>query len=202
MHVVLINGSHRHNSQSSRVARYLEPRLALLDPGITTDIIDLTDNPLPLWDESMWQTGSALLNQWAPYAKRLQNADALVVISPEWSGMVPAGLKNFFLYCSVRDIGHKPGLIVTVSASRGGSYPINELRTSSYKNTMLCYIPEHLIVRDVQKIFVGDTPANDDDKYIRGRADFSLRVLLAYAKALKPVRESGIVFDKAYPNGM
>lgn len=30
-------------------------------------------------------------------AKELKNSDALVVVSPEWSGTVPPGLKNFFL---------------------------------------------------------------------------------------------------------
>ncbi|NTU76677.1 MAG: NAD(P)H-dependent oxidoreductase, partial [Alphaproteobacteria bacterium] len=136
------------------------------------------------------------------YAERLSKADGLAVISPEWSGMVPAGLKNFFLYCSDREIGHKPGLIVTVSATRGGSYPVDELRISSYKNTRLCYIPDHVIVRDVATVFEGAKPANKDDEYLRGRVDFALRELIAYAKAMKPMRESGTLVDKNYPYGM
>src|SRR5271154_3481217 len=120
MHIALISGSHRQNSQSLRVTKYLAGRLAALATGVSTDIIELTGNPLPLWDESMWQAGSALQKQWEPYAKRLQAADGLVVTSPEWNGMVPAGLKNFFLYATPKEIGHKPGMIVTVSSSRGG----------------------------------------------------------------------------------
>ncbi|NTU76949.1 MAG: NAD(P)H-dependent oxidoreductase, partial [Alphaproteobacteria bacterium] len=143
MRLVLLSGSHRPSSQSARVAKYLESRLPLLESGVRADIIDLAGNPLPLWDEGMWQKDSDRQKQWAPYAERLSKADGLAVISPEWSGMVPAGLKNFFLYCSDREIGHKPGLIVTVSATRGGSYPVDELRISSYKNTRLCYIPDH-----------------------------------------------------------
>ena len=132
----------------------------------------------------------------------MQAADGFVVTSPEWHGMVPAGLKNFFLYCSPKEVGHKPALITAVSAMRGGAYPVQELRISSYKNSMICYIPEHLIIRQAASIFQGETPSGKDDEYLRGRADHALRVLIAYTKAFKPMRESGVVFDKKYPNGM
>ncbi len=204
MHIVLIDGSHRQGSQSLKIAKYLSAQLPKLDASVTTDIIDLTGNPLPLWDDenNSRSTSNALKPLWEPYAKRLQAADGFVVVSPEWNGMVPAGLKNFFLYVSPKDVGHKPGLIVGVSAGRGGAYPVHELRTSSYKNSMLCYIPEHLIVRDATKMFNGDVPADKDDEYIRGRADFALRILLEYTKALGAVRVSGVIFDKKYASGM
>jgi NAD(P)H-dependent FMN reductase len=202
MKIAIISGSHRQNSESARVAKYLAARIANLHKGTTTDIIELTGNPLPLWDESMWQAGSDLQKLWQPYADRLKAADGLVVISPEWSGMVPAGLKNFFLYCSAAEVGHKPAMITSVSAGMGGAYPVNELRTSSYKNTKICYIPEHLIVRHVKNIFAGDTPSNDDDKYMRERADYAINELMHYTTALKSVRESGVFFDKKFPFGM
>ena len=201
MHIVLVSGSHRQNSQSLRISNYLAGRLKSLN-DVTTDIIELKGNPLPLWDESMWQAGSDLQKQWTPYSERLKAADGFVIVSPEWSGMVPPGLKNFFLYCGKAEIGHKPALITTVSAGMGGSYPVEELRISSYKNTMLCYIPEHLIVRTAEHIFAGDTPAGKDDEYMRGRADYALKILVEYTKALKPVRDSGLTVDKRYANGM
>lgn len=202
MHVVLISGSHRQVSQSARVAGYLASRLPEVEAGTTTDIIELAGNPLPLWDESGWQPGSPLLQQWQPYAERLRKADGLVMIAPEWHGMVPAGLKNFFIFCTAQDVGHKAALIVTVSSSRGGAYPVDELRISSYKNNRLCYIPEHLIVRDAEKMFVGNTPADKEDAYLRDRADFALRNLMAYSKALTAMRASVDLSDKRYPFGM
>lgn len=202
MHITIISGSHRPNSQSRRVGNYLATRLTSLNTTTTTDIIDLAGNPLPLWDESAWEPGSPLSQQWQPYAERLQAAAGVVVISPEWSGMAPAGLKNFFLYAAPKDIGHKPALIVGVSASRGGAYPVDELRISSYKNTRLLYIPEHLIIRDVATIFATPEPAHPDDAYLRERADFALTVLLAYSTALTPLRESGVTVNKKFANGM
>lgn len=205
MHIVLINGSHRQGSQSGRIAKYLAAQLSKLNGSTTTDIIDLTGNPLPLWDDenNSHTTSSKLLPLWEPYAKRLQAADGFVVISPEWHGMVPAGLKNFFLYCSPNDVGHKPALITTVSVSINGAYPVDELRISSYKNSRICYIPEQLIIREASKIFVGDTPEpKSTDEYIRGRTDFALNTLLEYAKALGAVRTSGVAFNKKYASGM
>ena len=73
-----------------------------------------------------------------------------MVIAPEWHGQVPAGLKNFFLICGRAEVGHKPALITTVSSGDGGAYPVAELRMSSYKNNRICYIPEQLIIRNVE----------------------------------------------------
>ena len=204
MEIVLINGSHRQNSQSLRITKYLAAQIPKLDASVTAEIVSLTGNPLPLWDDenNSRRASDSLQQTWEPYAQKLQAADGFVVISPEWHGMVPAGLKNFFLYCNPKEVGHKPAMIVTVSAGRGGSYPVAELRVSSYKNNRLCYVPDHLIVQSAEKMFAGDTPASDDDKYIRERADFALRILFEYAKALKSVRDSGKTFDKKFASGM
>jgi NAD(P)H-dependent FMN reductase len=116
--------------------------------------------------------------------------------------MVPPALKNFFLLCGTDLLAHKPGLIVTVSAGTGGSYPVTELRTSSYKNTRLCYIPDHVIVRNVGHMLQGNQAADEHDAALRERIDYSLRVLVEYAKALRLVRESGVIDLKAFPYGM
>lgn len=202
MHIAIISGSHRKESQSERIANYLAKSLSILDSSSASDIISLAGNPLPLWDESAWQPDSALTRQWRPYSDRLKKADGLIVVSPEWHGMVPSGLKNFFLFCSTADVGHKPALIVTVSASKGGVHPVNELRISGYKNSRICYIPDHLIVQDANNRFVGEAPANADDEYLRDRAEFSLKVLMEYTKALKPMRETATLSDKKFPFGM
>jgi hypothetical protein len=45
-------------------------------------------------------------------------------------------------------------------------------------------------------------PASAADKYIRDRAAYAIRVLAAYAGALTAVRESNVLDDEAFPNGM
>jgi NAD(P)H-dependent FMN reductase len=200
MNIVIVSGSHRKNSQSDKVANYCAR--AIIDRGgsASASVISLSNNPLPLWSEEKWQAGSELQVLWEPYKIALEHADGLVVVSPEWAGMVPPGLKNFFMFCDGGEVAHKPALLVGVSASRGGSYPIAELRMSSYKNNFLCYIPDHVIVRDVNEALNGS--ASEGGEYIGERLVYSLNMLLVYAKALRTVRESGLVDRNKYPYGM
>lgn len=200
MKIGIISGSHRHSSESERVSRYIQTEIT--SQGSTTYLLSLADNPLPLWDEGMWNGEEKWKSIWGPIAAELQGCDGFVVVSPEWSGMVPAGLKNFFLLCSQRELGHKPGLIVSVSSGVGGTYPVTELRTSSYKNTRLCYIPEHVIVRNVGDMLKENEPSGKHDETVRKRITYALSVLNQYALALGQIRESGVLNPKEFPNGM
>jgi len=202
MQIAIIVGSHRKESQSSRVGAYIASDLARIDPSVTVDTIDLAGNPLPLWDESVWQGESELSALWKPYRDRMRRADGFVIIAPEWAGMVPPGLKNLLLFAGPKEVGHKPAMIVAVSASRGGSYPVNELRTSGYKNSRLVYIPEHVLIHDVNDVLSGATPASDRDAWLRRRIEFVDRILLEYAKALAPIRASGLTDHADFPYGM
>jgi len=202
MKYAIISGSHRPQSQSGKVARFIAARLAELNPEASSYVLDLGKTPLPLWDESIWNGDPKILDAWKPVSAELSGSDAVIVIAPEWSGMVPAALKNLFLYASDGSLYHKPGLIVGVSASRNGAYPVAELRVSSYKNTHIQYISEHVIVRHVGDVLNDSAPQSEDDTLLRKRMDYSLSVLAEYAKALRLVRESGVLNRKEFPYGM
>ncbi|MDA9951463.1 NAD(P)H-dependent oxidoreductase [Oligoflexaceae bacterium] len=199
MKTAIIIGSHRENSQSTKVGGYIASKLKSM--GHQTYIFDLQGNPLPLWDESIWQSDPTWSKRWSPISKELESCDSAVIVSPEWGGMVPAALKNFFLLVG-KELAHKPAMIAAVSASKGGSYPIAELRMSSYKNTFINYIPDHVIVRDVENVLEGETAKSDDDSFIRSRIEYSLKILTHYAAGLKKVRDSGDIDFKTYPFGM
>jgi NAD(P)H-dependent FMN reductase len=200
MKITVVTGSHRVQSQSERIGKYLEQQLKAL--AVTPHLVSLSGNPLPLWDEGVWGNDPKWKEVWGPIASELQASDGLVLVCPEWAGMVPPALKNFLLLCSNREVAHKPALIVTVSSGIGGSYPVAELRASSYKNNRIVYIPDHVIVRNAEDALKGDTPANEREEGLRKRIIYSLEMLVAYAKALKGVRESGLVNVKEYPFGM
>lgn len=202
MKIAMIVGAMRVDSQSGRIGEALAGQLKALDSTSDIYTLDLGKNPLPLWDEGVWANDEKWQKTWGPIHRELAAADALILIAPEYHGMVPAALKNFLLLAADGSVDHKPALIVGVSASINGVYPVTELRLNGGKNTRINFIPEHLIVRDAAKMFVGDEPQNDTDKYIRGRADYALNLLLEYGKALQAVRASGVVDRKAYPNGM
>jgi len=203
MKIAIISGSHRKNSQSFKVAKHIQQTLEA-DICEQTWLFSLEANPLPLWDEGVWNGEQEWVDILTPIREQLVSCDALVIISPEWHGQVPAGLKNFFLLFGKNELGHKPALIVSVSAGAGGAYPVAELRMSSYKNNRICYIPEHVIIRNVETILNNEEGENDErsDAYIRERLEWSLTLLKEYAVALKPLRESGIVDNKKFGNGM
>ncbi len=204
MQITIISGSHRIGSQSRKVADHIQR--VLLDSGLASraEVFSLEGNPLPLWDEGVWEGDPQWEARLAPLRELLQASDGFVVISPEWHGQVPAGLKNFFLLAGRNELGHKPALIVTVSAGDGGAYPVAELRMSSYKNNRILYIPEQVIVRHVERVLNPDPADNDaeSDAWYRARIRWSLEILCAYARALKPVRESGVTVNEQFGFGM
>lgn len=204
MKISIISGSHRNPSQSEKVARHVERTLRNDYAGTDAWLFTLADNPLPLWDQSVWENSAEWNDRLAPLKSHLAASDGFVIVSPEWHGQVPAGLKNFFLLCNRFDIGHKPALIVTVSNGDGGAYPVAELRMSSYKNNRICYIPEQIIVRNVEKV-LNENPADnnvDADTYFRERISWACGILLGYAEALKPMREKTRIHHDKFGNGM
>jgi hypothetical protein len=102
------------------------------------------------------------------------------------------------------ELAHKPALIVTVSSGDGGAYPVAELRMSSYKNNRICYIPEQIIVRNVESVLNDDPEKNNPsaDSYFRERTGYALAILKEYAHALTQVRASGATDLSKFKNGM
>ena len=204
MKISIISGSHRNPSQSEKVARHIEKTLLNEFDDIEPWLYALADNPLPLWDQTLWEDNAEWSQRLAPLKQQLIESDALVIVSPEWHGQVPAGLKNFFLLFNRFELGHKPALIVTVSSADGGAYPVAELRMSSYKNNRLCYIPEQVILRNVENILNDKAEDNDADAdgYFRERLTWALGILRGYADALKAVRETTEIHHDKFSNGM
>ena len=164
----------------------------------------LARNPLPLWDQSLWEDDPEWNERLSLIRKQLTSSDGFVIVSPEWHGQVPAGMKNFFLLFNRFELGHKPAMIVAVSSADGGAYPVAELRMSSYKNNRICYIPEQIIVRNVESVLNDRAEDNhpDADSYFRERINWSLGILKGYAKAMKPMRESVQIHHDKFGNGM
>lgn len=159
---------------------------------------------MPLWDQTLWENNEEWNVRLAPLRQQLSESDAFVIISPEWHGQVPAGLKNFMLLFNRFELGHKPALIVTVSSGDGGAYPVAELRMSSYKNNRLCYIPEQVILRHVESILNANAEDNtaEADSYFRERIIWTLGILRGYAVALKAMRDVTTIHHDKFGNGM
>lgn len=202
MKYLIVSGSSRKDSQSARVAGYLKDRLkSKVGNDSEIEILSLEGNPLPLWDEEFGIKAGDWQKTWAPIGEKLQAADAFVFVVPEWHGMVPPNFKNL-LFLAGQTLAHKPALITTVSSGMGGAYVVSELRSSSYKNNFVTYLPEQLVLRNVGTLLNSKEPASEIDQAVRERIEHDLSLLKAYAAAFKQIRSTpDIAFDR-YPNGM
>lgn len=203
MRIVVISGSHRKNSQSEKVSRYIINRQIATHSQSKAELINLANNPIPLWDESMDVKKEPWKSHLQPSLELLQSCDGVVWVIPEWNGMIPSGVSNLLQHCTAKELGHKPALLVGISASMNGVYPISQMRLNSSKNNRGVYLPEHIIIRYVEKVLNDpEKSASGEDSHLRGRIDYCLSLLNLYAQHMKPIRHSSIIDYDRYPNGM
>ena len=199
MKISIISASHRKNSQSKKISDLLHTNLLNTQPGLDTFSLDLANESLPLWSPDKKNGKGVWGKTWNSISDNLNKSDGFILIVPEYGGMATPAAKNIFLLCGNGELAHKPGLIVSISSGNGGAYPTAELRSSSYKNTHIMWIPENLIIRNVEEFNPG---AHGDNipKWLDDRIDYVLKLLLAYASNMKPLRE--LVNRKDFGNGM
>lgn len=200
MKIGIICGNHRTNAGSQKAMDYIAREVESITK-VSPYLLDLAEADIPFWDAQVWSEGLDWNKQWKNASDNLQVCDGLIIITPEYGGMVPPRLKNFFLLCSRGELMHKPGLIVSVSSGINGAYPVAELRSSSYKNNKICYIPEHIIIRNIEEV-LGNTASSERDISLRDRINHSLDILISYSKGLKEVRSKSDFRGQEYKYGM
>jgi len=116
-HVVGIAGSLRDES-ATRVA--LERALAAAeDSGATTELLDLREYDLPVFDADDREVGDA-----PELTRRVRAADAVVLATPMYHGSYSSVLKTALDYCGFDEFEDKT---VGLLAVAGGSFPITAL---------------------------------------------------------------------------
>jgi len=199
MKISVISASHRKNSQSKKISELINKDLLNLESDLDIFSLDLGDISLPLWNPDKKNGKGVWGETWNSISDNLNKSDGFILIVPEYGGMATPASKNIFLLCDNGELSHKPGLIVSVSSGNGGAYPIAELRSSSYKNTHIMWIPENIIIRNVEEFNPG-THGESVPEWLDNRIDYVLKLFLAYASNMKPLRE--IVNRKDFGNGM
>ena len=199
MNISIISASHRINSQSKKISDILHSNLLKINSDLDIYNLDLGDKSLPLWLPDKKNGKGVWGDTWKSISDNLTKSDGFILVVPEYGGMATPAAKNIFLLCSNGEFAHKPGLIVSVSSGNGGAYPISELRSSSYKNTHVMWIPENIIIRNVEEFNPG---AHGDNipEWLDNRIDYVLKLFLAYSSNMRPLRD--IVNRKDFGNGM
>lgn len=209
MKLLIVSGSQRTASQSAKVADYLS-RVAKQFSKVQH--IELCRYHLPFWDGEP-ESKNDESSSWPLLSVRVKEADALVLITPEWGGMATPILKNFLLMCDMQEVAHKPALLVSVVNGISGAYPIAELRMNALKNNKLVAVPDHLIIRNVQEM-LNDNKSQQStinlkspsaeaeetarrDSALKERINYSLHMLWQYSQALSGIRHQHL--HKPYP---
>lgn len=187
---LIVSCSQRYNSNSLKISQYINNEF--FDNEAT--IYDLQNKPLPFWGEP---EDLAVNN-----AQNIcNNSTGIVFVVPEWNGMAPAAIKNFFLWMSAKQLAHKPALLISISAGDGGAFVISELRSSSYKNCRINYIPEHVILRQAND-FIEDKKNTERYLYYRSRLNYAISTLKVYSESYVLMKDKLNNLPQKFANGM
>jgi len=181
----IVLGSTRIGRQSYKVARFILSRMEG-DPRLNTELLDLGDYNFPIMYQRLsdMEVAPAGLQN---FSDKLERADGLLIVSPEYKGGIPGVLKNALDYLKPGIFRRKPVGICTVSSGGfGGVNCLMQLRLTILALGGLP-IPDAFPVSRIQELFDEEGQPRD------GTWSLNLRhfidELLFYAKALAQARD-------------
>jgi NAD(P)H-dependent FMN reductase len=178
LYIPVILGTTRMGRMSAHVAQLLAEEISK-QPGIETDLIDIAKVPLPTND-----AGEAIRH--ADFSDKMNRADALVVVSPEYNHGYCGLLKHVLDSC-LKEYIHKAVGIVGVSAGPFGGTRVIQNLLPVMRELGLVTIFWDVNFSSVQKGF-DENGKLLDGSYIR-RIDKFLQELIWMAKTLRHGRE-------------
>ena len=185
MFIPIILGSTCRGRQSAKIAKFIHTRLSQ-QPEVETEVLDLAEYNFPIMEERLRMRDDPPARV-PEFSEKLQRADAIVIVTPEYNNGYPGVLKNALDYF-YPEYKRKPVGIVTVSA--GGFGGINCLAQLRLVTLALgAYpIPASFPVSSVNKSFADDGTPQDPattDKRVAVFFDELLWATRAFAAAKK-----------------
>ncbi|MEU9481910.1 NAD(P)H-dependent oxidoreductase [Streptomyces sp. NPDC048191] len=177
LRVFILNASLRKESLNARLADLAE-RL-VTDSGALVDRAPLRDFPLPLYDGDV-EAVDGIPKSALDLSGRIVDAQALVIVTPEYNASIPGVLKNAIDWASrVRPQPFKdtPALLLSASPSpMGGHRCLLALHAPLERLGALVY-PETFSLAAAHQAF---TPDGDlTDRHLQKRLTETLRAFLA-----------------------
>lgn len=124
MKIEIISGSPREGSLTRRLALYLKDFIAK-NANHEVDIIDMRDWNLPPV-QMPWSSPDKAPKEFQPLAKRIFEADAYILVTPEYNGSYSPAMKNLLDHFPKRN--HKPfGLATASPGAMGGMRAAQQL---------------------------------------------------------------------------
>ncbi len=206
--VLIISSSQRNNSNSLKVSNYIQKQIFGSSKDLVSSILDLSDFPFLLDHYGIERNDQKLAANKKEVLDKLYTCDAVVFVVPEWGGMVPPALVNLLLLTANGSanglpLGHKPGFIVGISASGGGTYPVSLLKGYAAKNSHLTWLPQHAILSNITDFLDHPWSPEKDNRFsiVQSRLRTGLQSLIIYGNTLKKVRNELVLLSKEHPFG-
>ena len=178
-YIPVVLGSIRRNRESIKVAKFALRCLEHLS-CVKTELLDLRQINLPMMEERLRARDDAPANALA-FSSEIRRADAVVIVTPEYSGGYPGVLKNALDYLK-EECRRKPFGIITVSAvETGGILCLNALRQTVLQLGGIP-IPASLLVGRIKESF--DEDGNPRDQQFLKRSKIFFDELLWLTEAL------------------
>lgn len=155
--IYVISGTNRKNSVSLKVARWIENEIRSL--GNAVEIIDLASLPLEVLHAGNYEkekpTGISEV------IAKLNKAEGLYFVVPEYNGSFPGILKYFIDYFSYPEtFEYRPVAFTGLGWRWGGLRPVEQLQqVFNYRNAFI--YPERIFINNAPNI-VQDNAINDE----------------------------------------
>lgn len=116
LELLIVEGTAREGRKSIRPARYVTQKLK--DRGHDAELFDLADRDIPMLEHTRYSDNDKHPADIEEFGQKVESADGLVVVSPEYNHSMPGSLKNLLDHLYPEYNG-KPVSFVTVS---GGAF--------------------------------------------------------------------------------
>jgi len=177
MNIEIISGSPRSNSITHRAVLYLKKHLSETTTH-NINIIDVRDWKIDVLQQEVFRTAETAPEPLRPLAGRMFEADAFILVTPEYNGSYTPALKNLFDHFPKQS--HKVFGIVTASpGALGGMRAALQLQTLIYALFGIGS-PHMLVIPTVDKKF--DENANLSDPFFQKNIDVFLTEFLWLAE--------------------
>ncbi len=177
--IPVIVGTTRRGRMSVHAAKLVASEIAK-HPGVETELIDIVGLPMPIDD-----AGEAIKD--ARFAEKMNRADALVIVSPEYNHGYSGLLKHVLDTC-LKEYIHKAVGIVGVSAGPFGGTRVIQNMLPVMRELGLVNIFWDVNFSNVQKVF-DESGKLLDESFLR-RIDKFLKELIWMARTLRHGREN------------
>ena len=179
LNIPVILGTTRKGRMSEHAARFVHGELQK-HAGVVTELIDIRELALPVDD-----AGEAVKDP--GFSARMNAADALVIVTPEYNHSFPGLLKHVLDSC-LKEYIHKAVGIVGVSAGPFGGARVIENFLPALRELGLVAIFWDVNFGNVSKVFDSSGKLLDE-AYVR-RTDKFLKELIWMARTLRYGRDN------------